>query len=75
MKKKSIISYVSVKKVTLMVFGVSRDPRQKIIILKQNNSFFFNKVNFTLFINVFTPHLCSFWMIYYIFYIYINICI
>ncbi len=46
---------------------------EKIILLKQNNTFFFlTKGNFTLFINVFTPHLCSFWMIYYIFYIFIN---
>ncbi len=37
--------YVSVKKtVPLMFFGVSRDPRQQNVILKQNNSFFLKHV-------------------------------
>ncbi len=48
-----------------MFFGVFRDPRQQNVILKQNNSFFLNKCNLTMFINGFTPYLCSFWRIYF----------
>jgi len=38
-----------------------------ICVNTSNFFFFFPKCNFTLFINVFTQHLCSFWRIYDVF--------
>ncbi len=53
--------------------GSPETPGNKMLLCKKIIVFLFlNKCNFTQFIHVFTPHLCSFWRSYDIFYIYIN---